>query len=110
MKKISLKLFCVGDALQMINPTYFSFAYLKRLLFEKDIVSVAELYHNYRNTGKIVDIIDKLGELNIKQFGTHSFVLKGKSMDAGLGAAAVYVKDKDFLQSVAKQKFDNLPL
>ncbi|MFA6766681.1 MAG: UvrD-helicase domain-containing protein, partial [Clostridia bacterium] len=107
MKKISLKLFCVGDALQMINPTYFSFAYLKRLLFEKDIVSVAELYHNYRNTGKIVDIIDKLGELNIKQFGTHSFVLKGKSMDAGLGAAAVYVKDKDFLQSVAKQKFDN---
>ena len=60
MKKISLKLFCVGDALQMINPTYFSFAYLKRLLFEKDIVSVrAHQYHIQKDS----DIIDKLGDL-----------------------------------------------
>ena len=35
-KKLSLKLFCVGDALQMINPSYFNFGYLKNLIYEKD--------------------------------------------------------------------------
>ena len=60
MKNIAIKLFCVGDALQMINPSYFSFAYLKRLLYEKDITTVSELKHNYRNSPKIVDIIDDL--------------------------------------------------
>ena len=52
MKNIAIKLFCVGDALQMINPSYFSFAYLKRLLYEKDITTVSELKHNYRNSPK----------------------------------------------------------
>ncbi|MFW5780479.1 MAG: UvrD-helicase domain-containing protein, partial [Bacillota bacterium] len=107
MKAISIKMFCVGDALQMINPTYFSFAYLKRLLYQKDIVTVAELSNNYRNTKKIVEIIDRLGELNIKQFGTHSFVIKGNSVDNDINTAAIYVKDNDFIDTVSKQNFDN---
>lgn len=35
-------MFCVGDALQMINPSYFSFAYLKKLMYDEDLTSVAE--------------------------------------------------------------------
>jgi hypothetical protein len=107
MKLLSLKLFCVGDALQMINPSYFSFSYLKRLLFEKDIVSVAELSHNYRNTKSIAELIDRLGEINVRQFGTHSFVLKGDSIDNSAQSAPIFVKDKDFITSVSKQNFDN---
>ena len=46
-KEIALKIFCAGDALQMINPSYFSFRYLKNLLFEKDVMSVLELKNNF---------------------------------------------------------------
>lgn len=107
MKTISRKMFCVGDALQMINPTYFSFSYLKRLLFEKDIVSVAELSHNYRNSQKIEELIENLGIININQFGTHNFVLKGESIDSQTPTSAVYVNDKSFIEEISKQKFDN---
>jgi len=107
MKTVSRKLFCVGDALQMINPSYFSFAYLKNLLFEKDIVSVAELKNNYRNTRRIADIIDRLGTINIGRFGTHSFVLKGESVDAEAETSAIYVRDPSFLAAAAKENFDN---
>lgn len=107
MKTLSLKLFCVGDALQMINPSYFSFAYLKRLLFEKDIVSVAELSHNYRNTRSIAELIDRLGEINVRQFGTHSFVLKGDSVDNSSSTTPKFIKDKNFIGAVSKQNFDN---
>ncbi|HOB63601.1 MAG: ATP-dependent helicase [Clostridiales bacterium] len=105
LKAIGRKLFCVGDALQMINPSYFSFAYLKNLLFEKDAVSVAELKNNYRNTKKIAEIIDKLGQINIGKFGTHSFVLKGECVDSATETSAVFVKDKGFIEGVVN--FDN---
>lgn len=105
-KKLALKLFAVGDALQMINPSYFSFAFLKRLLFEKDIISVAELVNNYRNTKKISEIIEELGELNIARFGTHSFVLKGESVDYGMDTAAIIVKGRSFLEALAKRNLD----
>lgn len=107
MKTLSRKMFCVGDALQMINPSFFSFAYLKRLLFEKDVVSVAELAHNYRNARRIAEIIDRLGEINVRQFGTHSFVLKGESTDSSPQEVPVYIKDKDFIKTAAAQNFDN---
>ncbi len=105
-KRIALKLFAVGDALQMINPSYFSFAYLKRLLFEKDIVAVAELVNNYRNTKKIAEIVEKLGALNIARFGTHSFVLKGESVDEGAETAAVAVLGKGFIEALSERKLD----
>jgi len=82
-KNISLKLFCVGDALQMINPSYFSFAALKRLLYAKDITTVKELKYNYRNTAKLNDIIDNLNAINIDQFGTHNFILSGEPIENG---------------------------
>lgn len=107
LRKISFRVFCVGDALQMINPSYFNFAYLKRLLFKEDEASVTELKHNYRNTEKIEKIIEGLGKLNLSRFGTHSFVLKGQSVESGVQTAAVYVKDKQFAEKIAKENFDN---
>lgn len=80
-RHIAVKLFCVGDALQMINPSYFSFAALKRKLFEKDVTTVTELTFNYRNTARLNQIIDALNEINVSAFGTHSFVLSGESID-----------------------------
>ena len=67
-----MKMFCVGDALQMINPSYFSFAYLKGLMYDKEYTLVSELKHNYRNSQAIAEIIDLLGDLNKTIFGTHS--------------------------------------
>lgn len=106
-KNLGLKLFCVGDALQMINPAYFSFGYLKNLLYEKDLTDVIELKHNYRNSVKIAQIIDELSQINKVEFGTHNFVLKGESIDNGIQSTAVYVKDFDFEKQIAKNNFDN---
>lgn len=107
MKVLARKMFCVGDALQMINPSYFSFAYLKRLLFEKDVVSVAELENNYRNSERIAELINKLGDINVLEFGTHSFVLKSSSVGSGVKTTSVYVKDKAFINAISEEKFDN---
>lgn len=107
-KKLSLKMFCVGDALQMINPSYFNFGYLKNLLYEKDLVDVKELKSNYRNTKKITEIIDNLEEINKSEFGTHSFVLKGQSIDSGLNTSAIFIRDNSFLKSIATSGYEDL--
>ncbi len=107
MKNISRKLFCVGDALQMINPSYFSFSYLKRLLYEKDILSVSELTNNYRNTKKIEHLIEELGRINITQFGTHSFVLKGESIEEDSPTSTIYIEKDNFINAVSKQPLEN---
>lgn len=106
-KKLSLKMFCVGDALQMVNPSYFNFGYLKTLLFEKDVTDVMQLKHNYRNSAKIEEIINSLGEINKLEFGTHNFVLKGESVDNGIKTTAVFVDGNNFVTQVANSKFDN---
>ena len=107
IKKLCRKLFCVGDALQMINPSYFNFAYLKRLMYG-DVTGVSELKHNYRSTQKIEKIAEKLGEMNIQRFGTHSFVLRGESVPSPLPSDAVFVRDKSFIYSLGEKKFENL--
>ncbi|MBQ3047849.1 MAG: hypothetical protein IJD48_02420, partial [Clostridia bacterium] len=107
-KKLSLKLFCVGDALQMINPTYFNFGYLKNLLYEKDLTEVKELKNNYRNTSKIAQIIDNLSLINKQEFGTHNFVLKGQSVDNGLKTTAVYLTQEDIINQISKQGFEDI--
>ena len=103
-------MFCVGDALQMINPSYFSFAYLKRLMYNEDVTNVAELECNYRNNKKIVEILDDLSEINISQFGTHSFVLSGESIDQNTETNAIYTSDKLFVESLKSQKFENFTI
>ena len=105
-KEISIKLFCTGDALQMINPSYFSFSFLKNLLYEKDIVSVAELKNNYRNTKKIQQIIDELEKINVSTFGTHNFVTTGVGIETGAKTSAIYCKEHGAIHDVAKNKFD----
>ena len=109
-KKISLKMFCAGDALQMINPSYFSFRNLKNLLFEKDIISVAELKNNYRNTLKIQHIVDGLEDINIKTFGTHNFISSGKGIDTGTTTTAVYCNSSNFKNLIAKSKYENFTI
>ncbi len=109
-KEISIKLFCVGDALQMINPSYFSFAYLKKLMYNEDVTNVSELECNYRNNKKIVDILDSLSQINIKQFGTHSFVLSGESIDQSADTTAVYTCDESFFKNLKSQKFENFTI
>lgn len=104
---LSLKLFCVGDALQMINPSFFSFSYLKNLLYLKDETSVKQLRANFRNTKKIEDVINSLAEINKNQFGTHNFVVEGKSVDSGLKTTTVCVFDDDFAKRIAGSGFDN---
>ena len=103
-------MFAVGDALQMINPSYFSFAYLKRLMYDEDLTSVAELESNYRNNKKIVEILDDLSNLNTKQFGTHSFVLSGKSVDEDALTNVVYSTDEGFAKKLKNQKFENFTI
>ena len=110
IKKITRKMFCVGDALQMINPSYFSFAYLKRLMYEVEGTSVSELRHNYRSTASIEKIIDKVGELNVKQFGTHNFVLKGEGIKSDLPTATVYVENKNFIRILEENEPENITI
>ena len=107
VKSLSRKLFCVGDALQMINPSYFNFGYLKRLMYG-DVTNVSELRHNYRSSERIEKIAEKLGEMNIKRFGTHSFVLKGESVPSPLPSSAVFVRDKNFISMLGEKRFENL--
>ena len=107
MKKLCRKLFCVGDALQMINPSYFNFGYLKRLMYG-DVTGVSELKHNYRSTQVIEQIADALGDMNTSRFGTHSFVLKGESVPSPLMSEAVFVKDKTFAYALGEKRFENL--
>lgn len=107
-KTLSLKLFCVGDAQQMINPSYFNFGYLKNLLFEKDVTEVKELKQNFRNTVKIAEIIDALGEINKTEFGTHNFVINGQSVDSGIDSTTVFVENgSQFVNTISKSKLDN---
>ncbi|MBQ8451808.1 MAG: AAA family ATPase [Clostridia bacterium] len=110
LNEISIKMFAVGDALQMINPTYFSFAGLKRIMFRENVVSVAELEYNYRNNEKIVEILDALSEINIKAFGTHSFVLKNESVDNGTATQAIYTEGSGFIQKVLANKYENFTI
>lgn len=109
LKKLCRKLFCVGDAQQMINPSYFSFAYLKRLLYG-EVTGVAELKHNFRNAERIEKIVEKIGDLNVKRFGTHSFVLRGQSVGENGDASATYVCGDGFLDRLAEKRFDNLTI
>lgn len=107
---ISLKMFCVGDALQMINPTYFNFSFLKNLMYREDVTDVVELEYNYRNNKKIADIINNLSEINTKQFGTHNFVIESKSIESEGDANAVYVNDGEFLNKLKSERFENFTI
>lgn len=106
-KKMSLKIFAVGDALQMINPSYFSFGYLKNLLYDDGLTDMGELKFNYRNTAKIEKIISALTSINKEEFGTHNFIVEGESVDSGLDTTAIYLKAKDFATRVASSGYDN---
>ncbi len=110
IKQIARRMFCVGDALQMINPSYFSFSYLKRLMFDREVSEVSELRHNYRNTKKIADTVDSLSALNIKQFGTHGFIQKGVSVDSNVPTTTIYARESQFIDSIINAHLDNFTI
>ena len=110
INSLARKIFAVGDALQMINPSYFSFAYLKRLMYREGITDVKELQNNYRNTKKITEIIEELGKINVTKFGTHNFVLQGVSVDTELKTQAVYVDGRGFMEELKAKKYGDYTL
>lgn len=110
LHEISLKMFCVGDALQMINPSYFSFAYLKNLMYREDVTDVAELEYNYRNNKKISEIVNKLSDLNTAWFGTHSFVLHSKSIEQDSVTNVIYVEGSAFAKKLQSERFENFTI
>ena len=102
LAKVAQKMFCVGDALQMINPSYFNFAYLKRLLFDREVARVATLTYNYRSSKRIEGLLDELGRLNEARFGVHAFVLKGGVVGDDADTTTAYVHDAHFLSEMAR--------
>lgn len=101
LARMAQKMFCVGDALQMINPSYFNFAYLKRLLFDNETARVATLQHNYRCSKRIEDVLTALGQLNEQRFGVHAFVLKSTVVGDDVDTTTAYIDDHGFLQAMA---------
>ena len=110
LKEISLKMFCTGDASQMINPSYFSFGFLKNLLFKGETASVCELQNNYRNTTNIQNIVENLLQLNFEKLGIHNFITQGKSIDTNLSSVSIYCKEQNFLNFLSKNKYDNFTI
>ena len=106
-RSLAVKLFCVGDASQMVNPAYFSFARLKDLLYKKDVTDVAELSYNYRNSPEIAGVVAALSDINRATFGVHGFVLSAEAVASEEGAFAVSFKAADFAKKIAKEKTDN---
>ena len=106
-RTLGIKLFCVGDASQMVNPAYFSFAGLKDLLYKKDVTDVKELNYNYRNSPEIAGVVAALSDLNKKTFGVHGFVLSAEAVASEKGSFAVAFPTADFAKRIAKERTDN---
>ena len=109
-RNIGIKLFCVGDASQMVNPAYFSFASLKDLLYKKDVTDVSELKYNYRNSKEIADIVMALAKLNRDTFGVHGFVLDAEAVSREEGAFTVYFRAGDFPERMKREVTDNFTI
>lgn len=107
-KLMSMKMFCVGDALQMINPSFFSFGYLKNLLYEKNLIDIKVLKSNYRNTEKITNIIDNLNEVNRREFGTHNFVIAGKSINDNIESTTIFSQDANLIRSISTGGYEDI--
>ncbi|MBO4472453.1 MAG: hypothetical protein J5765_01455 [Clostridia bacterium] len=106
-RSVAVKLFCVGDASQMVNPAYFSFARLKDLLYKKDVTDVEELSYNYRNSPEIAGVVAALSDLNRQTFGVHGFVLSAEAVSSEEGAFAVSFPTGDFAKKIAGERTDN---
>ena len=109
-RDIGIKLFCVGDASQMVNPAYFSFAALKDLLYKKDVTEVSELRYNYRNSKEIADVVMALARLNRETFGVHGFVLDAEAISREEGSFAVSFPAGDFIERMKKEVTDNFTI
>lgn len=109
-KSISRKMFCVGDALQMVNPSFFSFSFLKNLLYEQNISAVAKLKNNYRNTKILQDVIENLNEINVKLFGKHNFVVDGTSVESNLKSLCIKSNEKNFIKELKNKNYSGLTI
>lgn len=109
-KSISRKMFCVGDALQMVNPSFFSFSFLKNLLYEQNISAVAKLKNNYRNTKILQDVIENLNEINVKLFGKHNFVVDGTSVESNIKSLCIKSNEKNFINELKNKNYSGLTI
>lgn len=102
-KHLAKKMFVAGDALQMINPTYFSFETLKNILGKN---SFHELNKNYRNTSDINEVIKNLFEVNKNIFGNHGYKIP-LSNDENHGSSIYRTKYSSFLRKLNELSADN---
>ncbi len=105
-KHIANGIFSVGDPLQMVNPSYFSFAKLKQLYAEKH--SNYDLDLNYRNTKPLNKIINSLLDINKEILGNHSNILKNaKTVDIQESTYLFYTMHKEIFDKLNESEFND---
>ena len=105
-KHMSKKVFAVGDPLQMINPSYFSFNRLKQLYGENHKEYILDL--NYRNTKQLNHAINDLIEINRDKLGNHSNILKNiKTADIQESTYLFFTNQKSILDGLNASEFND---
>lgn len=105
-KHLSKKIFAVGDTRQMINPSYFSFDELKRLLGINYEQYKLEL--NYRNTENLNVAVKSLISLGNEHFGTwNDFSNQIKSNKTNDSSNLCYLEHSEVLHKLLQTDLDN---
>lgn len=100
------RIFAVGDTRQMINPSYFSFDELKRIL---DFHSKEhELTLNYRNTEILNTAVKDLINFGIRYFGNwNDFTNEIKTTESTESSSLGFSEHDDLLHKLLDTDFDN---
>ena len=105
-KYMSKKVFAVGDPLQMVNPSYFSFNRLKQIFGENHKEYTLDL--NYRNTKQLNHAINDLIEINKDKLGNHSNILKNiKTADIQESTYLFFTNYKSILDGLNASEFND---
>lgn len=106
-KHISNQIFAVGDPSQMINPSFFSFAYTKAEVFKEECLSkVLEL--TYRNTNKLNSVVNNFNELIKRNLGYHSNITrKSTSIGDDDNTYLYFCKSNSILEKINSSDFDD---
>ena len=105
-KYMSKRVFAVGDPLQMINPSYFSFNRLKQIFGENRKEYILDL--NYRNTKQLNHAINDLIEINKDKLGNHSNIIKNiKSADIHESTYLFFTNHRNILDGLNASEFND---
>ncbi len=105
-KHIAKNVFAVGDPLQMINPSYFSFNKLKQLFGEQHKEFVLDL--NYRNTKPLNEAVNALLAINKEKLGTHSKILREvKTVNIQESTYLFFTNQNEVFDKLNNSEFNN---